>query len=247
MTSSERQPSRPALALALVFAMVFPTIAASIYFVGLASGQRGNVWQQAAYVAGKIVEFGFPIVFIWLTTRPLPSLRKTTMKGIGLGLVSGLVVMGGMLAVYFGFLRHGKMLEHTPDLIKAKLSEFHVDSWPNFLALALFVSLLHSLLEEYYWRWFVFGKLRTLLPMTPALVLASLAFMAHHVVILHVYFPDRFLTAVLPFSLGVAVGGAFWAWLYQRSGSLLGPWVSHLLIDATLFVIGWDLLQRAAG
>ena len=52
---------------------------------------------------------------------------------------------------------------------------------------------------------------------------------------------------MLPASLGVAVGGAAWAWLYERTGSVLAPWVSHLLIDATLFVIGWDLLRRAGG
>ena len=30
--------------------------------------------------------------------------------------------------------------------------------------------------------------------------------------------------------------GAAWAWIYHRSGSLLGPWLSHLLIDAGIFV-----------
>jgi len=44
-------------------------------------------------------------------------------------------------------------------------------------------------------------------------------------------------------SLGVAVGGIFWAWLYHRSGSLYGPWLSHLLIDAAIFVVGYDLVS----
>jgi uncharacterized protein len=43
------------------------------------------------------------------------------------------------------------------------------------------------------------------------------------------------------FSLSVAVGGAFWAWLYQRTGSLYGPWLSHLLVDAAIFLVGYDL------
>ena len=43
------------------------------------------------------------------------------------------------------------------------------------------------------------------------------------------------------FSVAVAVGGVVWAWIYQRSGSLYGPWMSHLLIDAAIFLIGYDL------
>ena len=36
------------------------------------------------------------------------------------------------------------------------------------------------------------------------------------------------------------------AWLYERGGSVWSPWLSHLLVDAAIFVIGWDLLQRSA-
>jgi hypothetical protein len=41
----------------------------------------------------------------------------------------------------------------------------------------------------------------------------------------------------------VAAGGAFWAWLYQRSGSLVGPWLGHLLADAAIFTVGWQLVR----
>jgi hypothetical protein len=30
--------------------------------------------------------------------------------------------------------------------------------------------------------------------------------------------------------------------LYRRSGSLYGPWLSHLLVDAAIFWIGYDLV-----
>jgi membrane protease YdiL (CAAX protease family) len=45
------------------------------------------------------------------------------------------------------------------------------------------------------------------------------------------------------FTLAIVIGGAFWAWLYRRTGSLAGPWLSHALVDATIFVIGWDLIR----
>jgi hypothetical protein len=71
--------------------------------------------------------------------------------------------------------------------------------------------------------------------------------MAHHVIVLGVYLPGRFVSRALPFSLAIAVGGAVWAWLYGRADSLYPSWLSHLLVDAAIFVIGWDLLQRAGG
>ena len=57
-------------------------------------------------------------------------------------------------------------------------------------------------------------------PLAPAILLSSLAFMAHHVVVLGVYFADHFWLAAVPLALCVACGGAFWAWLYQRTGSI---------------------------
>ena len=104
------------------------------------------------------------------------------------------------------------------------------------------LSVLHSFLEEYYWRWFVHAGLRDRLPWAAAITLSSVAFAAHHVVVLDVYFPGRFWTATVPFSLGVMVGGAIWAWGYDRTGSLAGPWAAHIGADIGLMAVGYDLL-----
>jgi membrane protease YdiL (CAAX protease family) len=105
----------------------------------------------------------------------------------------------------------------------------------------VFYSIAHSLLEEYYWRWFVFSQLRRLIPLAPAIVVSALGFTAHHVLVLAHYFGWTSPLTLL-FSASVAVGGAFWAWLYERTGSLLGPWLSHLVIDAGIFFIGFKLV-----
>jgi hypothetical protein len=124
--------------------------------------------------------------------------------------------------------------------VRTYLEEFHLNTPARYLLLAAFMSVVHSLLEEYYWRWFVFGGLRRCLPGSVAIVVSSLAFMAHHVIILVSYFPGN-LPMALVFSLGVAVGGAVWAWLYGRYQSLYAPWMSHLLIDAAIMAVGYDI------
>ena len=115
----------------------------------------------------------------------------------------------------------------------------------GFVIMACFVCGPHALMEEYYWRWFVFGGMRKYLPISAAIVLSSLGFMLHHIVVLGVYFPENFWTLALPFSFCVAFGGGVWAWLYERSGSLYAPWLSHALIDAAIMGIGaWMLWEK---
>lgn len=227
----------------MLFAMSFPTLAAWSYFLVLAEqGGQANVWQQIAYVAGKIVQFAFSLVFLGMVERRLPRVRQPRLEGLSLGLGFGLLVVTLMLGVYLGALRGTAMLQQTPARLQQKLIEFNMATPARYAMLAAFVVAAHSLLEEYYWRWFVFGQLRTIVRRTPAIALSSLAFMAHHVVVLYVFLPGWFWMAALPFSLGIAIGGAVWAWLYERSGSIWPSWLGHLLIDAGIFAIGWDLL-----
>jgi len=105
------------------------------------------------------------------------------------------------------------------------------------------VLLAHSLLEEYYWRWFVFGRLARLLKKRwVPYVLASLGFAGHHYIVLGAFLP--IWSAAL---LGSCVGlmGVVWCWLYRRQGSLAGCWISHLMADAAIVYVGYDLIGTA--
>jgi hypothetical protein len=37
-----------------------------------------------------------------------------------------------------------------------------------------------------------------------------------------------------------------WAAVYERTGCLYGPWISHLLVDAGIMWIGYDLWRSAS-
>ncbi len=230
---------------ALVFALVFPTALAWEYFVALASPvsatPEANAALQGAYFASKIVQFTFPLLWIGLCERRWLRPGRHSFRGAALGVGFGLLVGVALLGLYYG-VRHSPLLKHTPENLRAKVAEFDAATPVRFLVLAGFISVLHSLLEEYYWRWFVFGELRRLLPLAAAMAVSSLSFMAHHLVVLNVYLPGRFVGATVPFALCIAVGGAVWAWLYHRSGSIYAPWLSHLLVDGAIMVVGYDLL-----
>ena len=147
--------------------------------------------------------------------------------------------------LYFGWLRASPPMRSAPTKVVAVLQQMGADQLPGFLLLAVVIVVGNSLLEEYYFRWFIFGRLRAFLPLPAAVAVSSLAFMAHHVILLSVYLPGQFWTLTIPLCLCVAVGGALWAWLYARTGSLYAPWLSHAVIDAAILVVGWNLMHRA--
>jgi membrane protease YdiL (CAAX protease family) len=233
--------------LALLVAMTLPTAVTYLYFIALATdANQPNPVQQVVYSAGKVVQFSLPLVVVWLLERRFPWPSRPRSDGMILGTSFGLLVAGGMLCLYFGWLADSWILGNTPQLVKAKITQIGLTSPVSYWSLAAFYTVGHSLCEEYYYRWFIFGQLRKMLSFRPAALLASLAFMAHHVILLYHFLPKSFFIAVVPFSLGIAVGGAFWAWLYERTGTIYAAWVSHGIVDAAIFVLGWILLQRLA-
>jgi membrane protease YdiL (CAAX protease family) len=228
----------------VLFAALWPTVAASLYFLSPFAAETPPLVRQGGYVAAKVVQFALPVVFFLFLTRPPAGRRaaggaRNLLPGAGFGLL----VAAAIVTAYFAGLRSLPAMDAVAARVRLKMAQFGVVSPGQFVALAVFVSAAHSLLEEVYWRWLVFGQLRRWAGLLPAVALSSFAFMAHHVLIAWAYLPDRVLTGVLPASLAVAGCGAVWAWLYERSGSLLPSWLSHALVDAALFVVGWDVMR----
>ena len=225
--------------LVIAFALVYPTVLTWVYFIALAN-EPASV-QQSAYTVGKLVQFGLPMLWVWLYRRSALGFPKPRIAGLLEGLLFGTLVAGGMLAAYHWWLKPAEFFSAATVPILAKLTGMGLLTPVAFIALGVFYSLAHSLLEEYYWRWFVFARLSEAARLSTAILVSSIGFAAHHVLILGFYFSWT-AAATWVFSAGVAIGGAVWAWIYHRSGSLIGPWLSHLMIDAAIFAIGYDLV-----
>jgi len=232
--------SRPADACGVLLAMALPTLVTWLYFVAL-NGYPAAI-QQTAYGVGKTLQFALPLVWVLAVQRRRLRPGRPVAAGVGTGIAFGMAAFVVTMLLYHAWLKPAGYLEPAAEAVKLKLSGFGAGSPAGYLVLAVFYSLVHSFMEEYYWRWFVFGQLKRLISLWPAVVISSLAFMAHHVLLLAFYF-GWFSAATVVFSLAVAVGGAVWAWLYHRSGSLYGPWLSHLLVDAAIFAVGFDMAR----
>lgn len=225
--------------------MVFPSVMSWLEFWVLPGAtSEPNSTLKLVFAGGKILQFTFPVLFVWLCARRSIRPVKPNTRGWGAAAAFAALAAIGAFILYFGLLKGTLVFRDTGAKIHHWLSELHAATPAGFLAMALFVSVLHSFLEEYYWRWFVFGGLQRMMPWGVAVVIASVAFMSHHVFVLAYYLPGHFWIAAVPFSLCVAAGGAFWAWLYHRTGTLYAPWISHLLVDTAIMVIGYDMISQ---
>lgn len=224
--------------IAIVVGLILPTVVTLAYFILAASAPP--VVQQLTYGIAKTGQFLFPILWVMLVQRRRPQPWPWSAAGVPFGLVFGLVVAATMWLGYHFLLQKVAFFIAAEDQIRAKIAGMNLETPSIFMGIGVFYSLIHSLLEEYYWRWFVFGQLSERTSLSTAIVVSSLGFMAHHVLVLGTYF-GFFSPITWLFSMCIAVGGGVWAWLYHRTGSLLGPWLSHLLVDAAIFAIGYQI------
>ena len=167
------------------------------------------------------------------------ELRKNA--GMLAGFLTGLVVSVLILAAYHFVLMPMGVMEPVKIAAKQKLQGLGADSPLVLLGIALFYAVLHSGFEELYWRGFVFRGLKEHFSMPISMACSSLGFMSHHIIVLAKYFGYGSAWTYLC-GLGVAAGGAIWAALLVRYGKLAPGWLSHAMVDAAIFAVGYLLL-----
>ncbi len=227
---------------ALLFAITFPAFLTWVYFILLA--ESAAELQLAAKSIGMVIQIGFPLCWFVCVQQQRLSWSQPRRDGLLIGGLLGLAIVAAMFGAYHLWLKPSGAFDAAAPAVREKIKGMGIDSTAKFTALSVFYAVLHSLLEEYYWRWFVFAQLRRVTALGPAIAISALGFMAHHVIVLSVFFGwGSFLS--LFFSLGVAVGGVAWAWLYHQSRSLFGPWLSHALVDAGIFLVGFEIVKSA--
>jgi hypothetical protein len=197
--------------------------------------------QYLAYGPLKLIQFGFPLFWVLAVRKERPSLAGPRAEGLVPGAAFGCAVLLGIWALYQLVLLPAGLIEDARGPVEAKVVGFGVTTLAAYVALAVFYSVVHSLLEEYYWRWFVFAELAKMTRLDAAILISSVGFMAHHVIVLGTFF--GFASPLTWFfSACVALGGAVWASMYHRWRSLYPIWIGHFFVDAAIFWVGYDLV-----
>jgi membrane protease YdiL (CAAX protease family) len=216
----------------LGIAILGHAIAALLYAVIITDASIGRI----VYFSSKLVVNAIPLLWFFGVERQRFRFPRPVGRALLPGIATGLP-MAGFIIVLYKLAFAGK-LDSAGLVAKAEVYGLRA----HFFLFASFLCVGNAGMEEYYWRWFVFGRLRRIMPLSAAVVGSALGFTLHHIVVLSVYFPRP--AWVVIFNAGVFAGGCVWALLYEKCGSIYGPWVSHLLTDVGIMAVTYDLLFR---
>lgn len=245
---------------AIVFAFFFPFVLTWCYL--LLGANLNPDLQKGIYGTGKVIQFLFPVVWIFLlgsrtgakkqdqTTGESPktdpgiaALPVKTGRYLIEGSVFGMAILVLILFAYFNLDFLSGSFDRLKEELTPRLARLGLARPVPYIILGIFYCVIHSGLEEYYWRWFVFGQLNKISNFTTAMILASIGFTLHHILLLGAYFGYTSLVCWIC-ALGVFTGGLYWVWIYRRSKKLYASWLSHAFIDLALFIVGYLIIMR---
>ena len=196
-------------------------------------------YSKVTYPTFKLLMIALPLVVWWASGYSLSGIRglfgavrTKLVAGLSLGLLMAAIILGG----YYGFLRS----TIDPMGILSKVQALGIFRY--YWVMALFISLAHSLFEEYYWRVFILTQLARWIPGTLALsLIAGFIFGIHHIFAMLSLFGWHIVALCV---LATMAAGFVWSRMRLRGYSIWDCYISHVFADLAVMWIGYDLLLR---
>jgi uncharacterized protein len=221
--------------LALLPAAVIPFLASVVYFILLSGTWTGRL----LYGLTKLFILLWPLLSVRYILPRAPGGGKRSWKEHARALPLGLAAGLGLAALlWLAMLTPlGEVVAGSAARMREQAAAMGI--LEHYGSFALFLALGNSLVEEYYWRWFLYGRLRSALGVFPSLALSSAAFALHHVVVMGQLVPGAWGIVL---GVCVGLGGALWCVLYEEQGSIAGAWACHLVVDLAVLGIGYKII-----
>ena len=183
----------------------------------------------------KIVMFLFiPITYGFFNKDVnIKKLFKPDKKGFLIALASGFgvyaVVLGAYLAFkdVFDFSALTKSLNETTGVNKS-----------NFLWVAIYISFVNSILEEFFFRGFSFITLKKCTSRMVAYIFSSLAFAIYHIAMMIGWFG---LPVIFISLLGLFAGGMIFNRFDEKNENIFLSWLIHMFANFATNTIGFML------
>jgi len=152
--------------------------------------------------------------------------RKPLLRALALGIGVYLFILASyfLLGPYFDFSNVTKSLEKSVGVDRH-----------SFLAVAIYISLINSLLEEFFFRGFAFLTMKKLASRRFSYLFSASTFSLYHVAIMSNWF-SVILFLLLVFSLFIA--GLIFNRLDEHSDSIYPSWIFHAFANLSINTIG---------
>ena len=161
------------------------------------------------------------------------ALFRLQRKGILVSLLLGIAIFGVILGGYFvtrGFIDFSN--------VTSSLTEGMGITADNFVWVAIYISIMNSFLEEFFFRGFGFIMLKKYVNMKFAYFFSPILFAVYHVGMLIGMFHPAVLLLLM---FGLIAGGLIFNWLNDRFGSIYPSWFVHMAANFGINTIGFIL------
>ncbi len=163
------------------------------------------------------------------------ELFRIRKNGIAVPLLLGLGIYAVIVGAY-------ALLRNVFDFsgIAGSLSENAGVDGNNFLFVAIYISFVNSLLEEFFFRGFLFANLKEMLSRRIAYLSSALTFALYHVAMMIGWFS---LPLFLLCMIGLTAGGMIFNYMNEKQGSIYASWLVHMFANFAINTIGFILLK----
>ncbi|HAS74555.1 MAG TPA: CPBP family intramembrane metalloprotease [Clostridiales bacterium UBA8960] len=162
-------------------------------------------------------------------------LFKFDWKHFGISIGMGLAVFAFILAAYkilgpfFDFSSVTKSMEKEAGITR-----------DNFLFIAVYISFVNALLEEFFFRGFAYLELKKWTSRGTALTVSAGAFALYHISIMLSWFTIPLFILLLT---GLFIGGVIFNLLNEHSNNIYSSWMVHMFSNFAINTVGLLLFK----
>jgi uncharacterized protein len=199
----------------------------------------------ASKSAIKIALFLALPVFFLLTSKRGPqksailTLFRMKKRDLRLPGILAAITFTGILGIYFIFRNDFDFSTVAPTL----QTQLGING-TNFVFVALYISFINSLLEEFFFRGFAFLALRKVTGKKVAYCFSALAFALYHVAIMNGWFSLPLMALLI---LSLVFAGFLFNYIDEKKDSILPSWMVHISANFAINAIGFILLGVIPG
>lgn len=193
---------------------------------------------QPGYIIKSIIKIVLflliPLLYsVCAKEKSVFNVMKADKKGISFALILGVIIYIIILGAYFLF----KDIFDFSALTKS-LGETTGVNASNFLWVAIYISFVNSLLEEFFFRGFSFLTLKKVASKRFSYIFSSALFALYHIAMMIGWFG---IPVILISLLGLFAGGMIFNKFDDKKDNIYLSWLIHMFANFSINTIGFML------
>lgn len=195
---------------------------------------------QPGYLAKSLIKIllflCIPIIYSAFDKNcDLKKLFIPDKKGILTAVILGVGVYAAVVGAYFAF----RGIFDFSALTSSLTSTTGVNK-DNFIFVAIYISFINSLLEEFFFRGFAFLTLKSVSARKVAYIVSSALFAVYHIAMMIGWFG---LPVILLSMAGLFIGGLIFDFVNERYNNIYISWLIHMFANFATNTIGFILFN----